>query len=91
MPTFHLLLKGKVQGVFYRATAKKMADKFNLSGWIKNTKEGHVESIVTGSNEQVQQFINWCKTGPEKANVEEVQVTPTEEILFNDFQILPFR
>lgn len=91
MPTFHLLLKGKVQGVFYRATAKKMADKFNLSGWIKNTKEGHVESIVTGSNEQVQQFINWCKTGPEKANVEEVQVTPTEEILFNDFQILPSR
>ena len=88
MPTFHLLIKGNVQGVFYRATAKKMADKFNLSGWIKNIKEGYVESTVTGSIDQLQQFINWCKTGPEKANVEAVNVTPNEEIIFSDFEII---
>ncbi len=81
MPTIHLLIKGKVQGVFYRATSKKIADKLNLTGWIKNTINDNVEATVTGDQEQLQQFINWCKNGPEKAKVEDVVVTKSPKRL----------
>ena len=88
MPTIHLLIKGEVQGVFYRATAKKIADKLNVTGWIKNTKAGDVEAIATGSQQQLDEFINWCKKGPEKAKVEDVIVTQEKETSFNDFEVI---
>jgi acylphosphatase len=88
MPTIHLLIKGKVQGVFYRTTAKKIADKLKLTGWIKNTINDDVEATVTGGEEQLQQFINWCKKGPEKAKVEDVITTQETETPFNDFEIV---
>lgn len=88
MPTIHLLIKGKVQGVFYRATAKKIGDKLKLTGWIKNTINDDVEATVTGGEEQLQQFINWCKKGPEKAKVEDVITTQETETPFNDFEIV---
>ncbi len=88
MPTIHLLIKGKVQGVFYRATSKKIADKLNLTGWIKNTINDNVEATVTGDEERLQQFINWCKNGPEKANVENVVITKKLETPFIDFEIV---
>ncbi len=88
MPTIHLLIKGKVQGVFYRATSKKIADKLNLTGWIKNTINNNVEATVTGDEERLQQFINWCKNGPEKAEVEDVVMTKKPETPFIDFEIV---
>jgi acylphosphatase len=88
MPTIHLHITGKVQGVFYRATAKKIADKLKLTGWIKNTINDDVEATVTGGEEQLQQFINWCKKGPEKAKVEDVITTQETETPFNDFKIV---
>ena len=88
MPTVHLLIKGKVQGVFFRATAKKIADKLNLTGWIKNREDDDVEAMVTGSQQQLEEFINWCRKGPEKAEVEDVIVTQEKETVFNDFEVI---
>ena len=88
MPTSHLLIKGKVQGVFYRATAKQMANELGLTGWIKNTKEGDVEVTVSGNKQQLEKFVKWCKRGPDKAAVEEVVVTQKEETTFNNFNII---
>ena len=88
MPTIHLLIKGEVQGVFYRATAKKMAEKLTLKGWIKNRENDDVEAMVTGSEQQLEQFINWCKKGPEKAEVEDVIITKEKETPFNDFEVI---
>ncbi len=88
MPTIHLLIKGNVQGVFYRATAKKVAYKLNLTGWIKNTKDDDVEATITGDEDQLQEFINWSKKGPEKAYVEEVIVTKLKDIMFTNFEII---
>ncbi len=87
MKTIHLLIKGKVQGVFYRAKAKKMADKLGLNGWIKNTKEGNVVAVATGSEESLNEFINWCKKGPKDAKVTEVIVTSKDNDSFNGFSI----
>lgn len=88
MPTIHLMIKGKVQGVFYRASAKDVAEELRLTGWVRNTAEGHVEAFVTGANDKVQQFVEWCKKGPSKAIVTDVQVQVKEEAFFERFSIL---
>lgn len=72
MPTVHLLIKGKVQGVFYRASAKEAAEKLNITGWVKNTPEGHVEVLACGEEEDLRQFVEWCRKGPERAMVSDV-------------------
>jgi acylphosphatase len=88
MPTVHLRIKGRVQGVFYRATAKEMADKFGIKGWIKNTGNNDVEATVTGSDEAIEKFIEWCRKGPKKAIVDEVIIASQEETSFKDFSVI---
>src|SRR5438067_13066010 len=89
MPTKHLLIKGKVQGVFYRATAREVAEQLNITGWVKNTDEGHVEAMITGDDKQVEKFIAWCKKGPPKAVVTNIDVEDVaEEKTFQEFKII---
>ena len=87
MKTKHLKILGKVQGVFYRASAKKKAEELEISGWIKNASDGSVEAMITGSDQQISNYIQWCKSGPDKANVEDVQVTDQELEQFHSFKI----
>jgi acylphosphatase len=88
MPTKHLLIKGKVQGVFYRATAKETAEKLGLTGWIKNTAEGHVKAMVSGAEQPVQQFIDWCWQGPPRAEVTTVEAVDAPEQDFAGFTVI---
>ena len=88
MPTVQLLIKGKVQGVFFRASAREMAQTLDLQGWVKNTANGDVEITATGSDAHLQQFVEWCKQGPEAATVASVGVTESEEKTFDDFRIV---
>ena len=88
MPTVHLQVTGKVQGVFYRAAAKKFAEQTGVNGWIKNMPDGSVEATVNGSEEAVHQFIEWCKKGPSRAVVAQVVVTPKPDDGLTGFQIM---
>lgn len=88
MKTVHLKISGKVQGVFFRATAKQIASLHKISGWIKNTYDDKVEALITGENEDVEKFIAWCKRGPAKANVENVTVINSELHIFNGFEVI---
>lgn len=88
MPTIHLLIKGNVQGVFYRASAKKMAEELGITGWIKNTGDGNVEALISGDVEQLNKFTSWCRKGPEKAIVTSLEKTEYEELFFRDFSII---
>lgn len=88
MPTKHLLINGKVQGVFYRATAKEMAEKLGLTGWVKNTSEGNVEAVISGEEQPVKKFIDWCRHGPSGAKVTHVEVMEAQEENFWDFTII---
>lgn len=88
MPTVNLLVKGKVQGVFFRTAAKDVADKLGISGWVKYISEGRVEAMATGNENQLQQFIEWCRRGPEKAVVKDVIVTPLTEQKFDNFEVI---
>ena len=87
MPTIHVIVKGKVQGVFYRASAKKVADEYGVTGWVQNTKNDCVEMAASGSQQALQKFMDWCKIGPARANVTEVIVNEKDEYLFEEFII----
>ncbi|TCJ12430.1 acylphosphatase [Flaviaesturariibacter flavus] len=73
--TVLIRVTGKVQGVFYRASAQEQAEALGLSGWVRNCPDGSVEALVSGTEDQVAAFIAWCRRGPEKAQVQEVQVS----------------
>ena len=88
METVHFTIIGKVQGVFYRATAKERADEMGIKGCVKNKDDGNVEAVASGTKEQIEQFVEWCKKGPKRAIVTEVQVTKLEYRSFPDFKII---
>ncbi|MEO7263809.1 MAG: acylphosphatase [Ferruginibacter sp.] len=88
MPTIHLRIQGDVQGVFYRASAKKIAEEIGVKGWIKNTANGNVEALVSASEDQLKQFKAWCSKGPAKALVTRLEETEQEEISFAEFCII---
>ncbi|HEU5364215.1 MAG TPA: acylphosphatase [Hanamia sp.] len=87
MQTVHLLISGKVQGVFFRETARKVAEKLNIKGWIKNTTGEKVEALITGEENDVKDFIQWCKKGPDRAKVKEVIDTIQTDFLFDTFEV----
>ncbi len=88
MKTVHLLIKGKVQGVFYRATAKDVANVSGLKGWIANTEDGNVEAVISGDEEKLQEFIEWSRQGPSRAQVTDVIVTEKEYEEFEKFSVI---
>lgn len=84
----HLIISGLVQGVFYRASARSVASKLGIKGWVKNRYDGSVEAIAEGTREKVQKFIDWCYQGPPGALVTNIQLewaNATGE--FKDFSI----
>ena len=79
-----LFVTGKVQGVFFRQTLKVMAKKNNVFGWVKNLKDGKVESVLEGEGEKIDRLIEWAHSGPANARVEDVEIHNekfTEEFL----------
>jgi len=75
MKQAHLIIIGRVQGVFYRANAQKEAQRLGLSGWVRNRGDGSVEAKATGTKEALEAFIDWCRKGPPAASVEKVEVS----------------
>ncbi len=69
---YHLIIKGKVQGVGYRMSAYETAINLELTGWVRNLRDGSVEIIAESNKEKLEQFVSWAKLGPVYANVTEV-------------------
>ena len=88
MPSVHIIVQGKVQGVFFRATAREVAGEIGVSGTVQNTEQGAVEIRATGSQEQLDQFVAWCRKGPSRARVSDVVITQTDEQTFEGFQVV---
>lgn len=85
--SYKILVKGKVQGVNYRYNAQAAAHKYDLTGYVKNTHDGHVFINAEGREENLQQFIEWCNTGPTKAEVSEVNSEEQEVVGYTTFEI----
>lgn len=88
MPTKHLFIKGRVQGVFFRASAKEAAETLGVTGWVKNTVDGDVEVLATGTEDQLAAFSDWCRQGPPRSIVSSIVIEEVEEKAFMDFKIL---
>ena len=69
-----LVISGRVQGVFYRASAQQEAMRLGLVGEVRNLPDGSVEAIAEGPKERIEDFIAWCRRGPPAAEVENVRV-----------------
>jgi acylphosphatase len=69
-----ILVSGRVQGVFFRDTCRRVADAGNVSGSAANLPDGRVEVIAEGENDAVDRLVEWCRSGPPYASVERVEV-----------------
>ncbi|MEM9195470.1 MAG: acylphosphatase [Myxococcota bacterium] len=86
----HLVCRGRVQGVFFRASAQREARQNGLTGWVKNRPDGAVEMIVEGEEDYVKDFLAWAQHGPTTARVDKVETkwrSYTGE--FSNFRIVP--
>ena len=63
MARAHVFVSGKVQGVFYRDTTKKEAEKRGVRGWVRNLRDGRVEAVFEGEPKSVDDMVAWCRIG----------------------------
>jgi acylphosphatase len=76
------VVRGKVQGVFFRASCRRRATGLGVAGWVRNRADGAVEALFEGTPEAVEELLAWCREGPSGASVRSVEVTeeqPTGE------------
>ena len=70
-----VVVRGYVQGVFFRDTTRRLAQQRNLGGWVSNRWDGAVEAVFEGDPEAVERLVEFCRQGPRGAQVESVEVT----------------
>ena len=80
----HLTIHGRVQGVYFRASAVYEAQNLGLTGWVRNCPDGSVEAVAEGPRDKLDDLVAWCRKGPTGARVTQVDVSwaPAQ----NDFQ-----
>ncbi len=84
----HLLIKGRVQGVYFRQTMMETAEKNNVLGWVQNLPDNQVESILEGNNSNVDAVIEWAHFGPAGAVVDELKISEENYVgEFSEFEI----
>lgn len=71
----HLLIKGRVQGVYYRAFARDIALQLGLRGWVRNLSDGNVEALLEGYRDDIERAMKHCYSGPPGARVDDIDVT----------------
>lgn len=85
---YKIRVYGKVQGVFYRASTQEKAASLGILGWVKNEADGSVSIEAEGPEVQMQEFVDWCKSGPRHAKVEKVDYKEDQPQGFAHFEIL---
>ena len=83
-----MVVRGKVQGVFYRVSARDAAEERGITGWVRNRQDGSVEIIASGEEEAVRSFGNWCRQGPKGAHVTGVEWEEQAYQPFEAFTVL---
>jgi len=68
----HVIIHGRVQGVFFRMETRRAADAYGVYGWVRNRPDGTVEAIFEGDRSRVDQILGWCETGPSLSVVKHV-------------------
>jgi len=84
---YRVLISGRVQGVFFRDTCRRLAERHGVSGWVRNLPDGSVEAVFEGSVGEVSRLVEWSHHGPRSAVVENVRVQAEPPEGISGFQI----
>jgi acylphosphatase len=69
-----VVIRGRVQGVFFRVETRERARSLGLAGWVRNNPDGTVEAVFQGERDRIDSMLAWCRRGPAAARVEDVEV-----------------
>jgi acylphosphatase len=87
LQTISITVSGLVQGVYFRQSTKEKALELGISGIVKNLPNGNVQILATGTNDQLNQLVQWCTVGPARAKVTSVNVEPVNKQEYMGFVI----
>ncbi len=89
MKHWNITVKGKVQGVYFRLTTKAVADQLGVKGFVRNQEDGSVYIEAEGDDFALSSLVDFCKEGPDRAEVEEVDCVEITEVRgFKNFEVL---
>lgn len=88
MKHLNITITGKVQGVFFRATTKAVADQLGIKGFVKNLENGAVYTEAEGDDFSLESFLEWCHEGPQRSVVEKVESTEGEVKNYRNFEVV---
>ncbi len=78
---------GRVQGVFFRDSVRRLAERHGVAGWVRNTRDGTVEAVFEGAPEAVDLLVDYCRLGPPGAEVQRVDVRDEDIEKLSGFSI----
>jgi acylphosphatase len=82
-----VVVRGTVQGVFFRASCQREATARGVAGWVSNRPDGAVEAVFEGEPAAVQALVSWCRQGPPRAEVSAVEVIEEQPEGLQDFSV----
>jgi acylphosphatase len=82
-----VVVHGRVQGVFFRDSTRRQAEKTGVAGWVRNREDGTVEAVFEGDDDAVARIVDWVREGPGHADVERVEVAEEEPEGLSGFQV----
>jgi acylphosphatase len=84
---YRVVISGRVQGVFFRDTCRRLAEQNGVAGWVRNLPDGRVEAVFEGPEDPVARLLHWARHGPRLAVVEDVAVHPENPEGLGTFQV----
>jgi acylphosphatase len=82
-----VIVRGHVQGVFFRADARERAQSLGVDGWARNDSDGSLQAVFEGPRDRVDSMVEWCRRGPRGARVDEVEVNWEEPEGLSGFRV----
>ncbi len=83
----HVIVSGRVQGVYFRDSCRQMAARLGVGGWVRNRADGAVEAAFEGPADAVDRMIDWCRVGPRRAVVTGVTVAEEDPVGERSFHV----
>jgi acylphosphatase len=84
---YRVVISGRVQGVFFRDTCRRTAERHCVNGWVRNLPDGTVEAVFEGPASEVRKLLEWARHGPRSAVVQDIRVLAEPPEGISGFQI----
>jgi acylphosphatase len=83
----HVWVSGRVQGVWFRESCREQAQALGVAGWVRNLSDGRVEAVFEGPPAAVERAVAWCREGPRRSRVEQVEVAAESPVGETGFRV----